>query len=139
MAEKAITPFDYVTALGAKKPTPSPTMEGYNSYIVNRALAYHAQSLIAANEMNSRHWLPNDLQFVFLQRAVPPGRRWAKWVTAKKDPDLDLLAEVYFTNSTKSQRILRLLTSQQLDILRSLFGGLEDNDNKRKKRTRKSS
>lgn len=125
--DRKLGPFDYVKALGdAKKPWPSPTMEGYNAFVVNRALAYHAASILAANKMNLRHNLAPEMQFSYLRANIKPGRRWAKWVTQDKDTKVSLIAEIYNTNHQRARQIMKLLTAEQLSTLLSIYGGPED-------------
>lgn len=132
--ERKLSPFDYVKAIGdPKKPWLSPTMEGYNPYMVNRALSYHAASLLAANKMNTRHGLSAEMQYAFLLGAVKPGRRWAKWVSPVKDERVATVAEVYQTNYQRARQILSLLTEEQFLKIADLNGGLEDGGTKPKK------
>lgn len=139
MEDRKLTPFDYVKAIGdPKKPWPSPSMEGYNGYMVNRALAYHGASIIQANAMNQRHALPADMQFAYLSGSIKPGRRWAKWVSQTKDDKVALIAEIYDTNYVRARQILSLLNEKQIETILQMNGGLENADGAKKKTGRPS-
>ena len=61
----------------------------YPAFIVNKCLSYHYDTLIAANEMNGYHFLPNNMQYHFLLNIVRKKKRFAKWMKAEKLKDLD--------------------------------------------------
>ena len=69
MSEKKKSPvFEYVNAVTLTKDTTGltdPSFEkNYIPFIVNRALSYFQDSVLAANLMNERAWLDKRLQFL---------------------------------------------------------------------------
>lgn len=62
-------PFDYVNAvLQSKKKliVDDQTEKAYNSFMTNRALSYHMDCLMFANEMNQKHFIDKKMQFDYL-------------------------------------------------------------------------
>ena len=70
----------------------------YPAFIVNKCLSYHYDTLIAANEMNGYHFLPNNMQYHFLLNIVRKKKRFAKWMKAEKLKDLDLAMDIKIAN-----------------------------------------
>ena len=65
----AITPFDFINAIHYTKDNlivDDWSEKQYNPYIVNKGLSYGQDTIIPANEMNSRPHLDKILQFSFL-------------------------------------------------------------------------
>src|SRR3989304_4973463 len=56
----------------------------YNPFMVNRALSFNPETVIQANEMNSRPHLGKKLQFSFLINTIRPKKRFDAWVKAEK-------------------------------------------------------
>ena len=67
----------------------------YNPYIVNKALSYGADTVIACNEMNSRPHIEKRPQFDFLKAVVRPKKRFNKWLKPVKEEDLEVVKEWY--------------------------------------------
>ena len=73
--KKAISPFDFVNAIHHTKAdmiVDDWSEKQYNPFIVNKALSYGADTVIAANEMNSRPHIEKRPQFDFLKAVVRP-------------------------------------------------------------------
>jgi hypothetical protein len=67
----------------------------YNPYITNRAFSFYSDTILHANEMNSKHLLFKDAQFRYYLGALRPRYRSSEWFKAKKDSDLDNIQQVY--------------------------------------------
>ena len=65
----------------------------YPAIIVNKCLSYHNDTLIAANEMNGYHFLPNNMQYHFLLNIVRKEKRITKWYKAEQLKAFDYLKE----------------------------------------------
>lgn len=96
----------------------------YPAFIVNKCLSYHYDTLIAANEMNGYHFLPNNMQFHFLLNIVRKKKRFAKWMKAEKLKDLDYVKEYYGYSNEKAKTALSILTKNDIEhIKKSLNKG----------------
>jgi hypothetical protein len=68
-----MNPFDFVSAVSYTKEDIMPDSiaeKAYNPYLTNKSLSYHQDSVLFANEMNSRYHLDHRLQFQFLINTV---------------------------------------------------------------------
>ena len=126
-----ISPFDFVNAIHYTKEqliVDDYTEKQYNAFLVNKALSFGADTVIAANEMNSRPHLNKRLQFDFLINTIRPRKRFNKWLKADKIEDIDVVKQYYNYNTDKAQQALRILTPNHLNIIKERLstGGLNN-------------
>jgi len=112
-----ISPFDFVNAIHYTKKhliVDEWSEKQYNGFLVNKALSFGPDTVVAANEMNSRPHLEKRLQFDFLINIVRPRKRFNKWLKAEKVEDLEVVKQYYNYNTDKALQALRILTPEQL-------------------------
>jgi hypothetical protein len=124
-----IGPFDFVNAIHYSKEAlivDDWSEKQYNPFIVNKSLSFGADTVIAANEMNSRPHLEKRLQFDFLINIVRPRKRFNKWLKAEKVEDVDVIKQYYKYNTEKALQALALLTPEQILTIKEKLntGGL---------------
>jgi hypothetical protein len=124
-----ISPFDFVNAIHYSKDAlivDEWSEKQYNPYLVNKSLSFGADTVIAANEMNSRPHLEKRLQFDFLINIVRPRKRFNKWLKAEKVEDIDVVKQYYKYNTEKAFQALALLTPEQILTIKEKLntGGL---------------
>ena len=90
----------------------------YPAFIVNKCLSYHYDTLIAANEMNGYHFLPNNMQFQFLLNIVRKKKRFAKWFKAEKLQNLEYVKEYYGYSNEKAKTALSILNKSQIETIK---------------------
>ena len=80
---KKISPFDFANSINYTKEdliVDERTEKEYNPFIVNRAMGFGKDTIIAGNEMNARPHLDNKLQYDFLKSVVRKAKRYNKWL-----------------------------------------------------------
>ena len=93
-------------------------IKSYPSYVVNRCLSGHVDSILYANEMNKAAHLPNRLQYDFLLNTLRKRKRFTPWLKKEQIEDLDLVKKHYGYSNEKAKIALSLLTKPQLDFIR---------------------
>lgn len=133
MSEKlpSISPFDFINAINENKQdliVDEWSERQYNPYIINKGLSYGADTVIQANEMNSRTHLDKKLQFDFLRHIIKRRKRYNKWLKAEKIDAIEVLKQYYGYSSAKAQECVTLLSHHQIDTLKQKLkkGGLND-------------
>jgi len=124
-----LSPFDFINAINFSKDNlivDESTEKQYVPYIVNKGLSYGSDTVIFANEMNSRPHLEKELQFRFLINSIRPRKRFNKWIKSDKIEALDIVKSYYGYSTEKARQVLSILSDQQLDIIRKRIdkGGL---------------
>jgi len=124
-----ISPFDFVNAIHYTKENlvvDDWSEKQYNPFVVNKSLSFGADTVIPANEMNSRPHLENRLQFDFLINTIRPRKRFNKWLKAEKIEDLEVVKQYYNYNTEKALQALRILSPEQINTIKERLntGGL---------------
>lgn len=125
-----MNPFDYVNdILQGKKNliVDEYTEKTYEPFLVNRALSYHFDCIMFANEMNQRPFVDKKLQNDYLINTVRSRKRpFNKWVKAEKSEDIECIKTLYGVSTPKAQEALSLLTEEQIQQLKekTAEGGL---------------
>lgn len=122
-----ITPFDFINNICQSKDdliVDSDSEKQYNPYLINRGLSFGADTIIYANEMNSRPHIEKKLQYDFLRTAMPKKKRYNKWIKADNDENIELVSEYYGYSMERAKEALSLLTEDNLEYIRQkLFKG----------------
>jgi len=117
----AISPFDFINAIHHSKENlivDDWSEKQYNPWIINKGLSYGPDTVIPANEMNSRPHLDKILQFHFLINIIRPKKRFNKWIKAEKIDDLEVIKEYYGYSTEKAKQVLPLLDDKIIDNMK---------------------
>jgi hypothetical protein len=87
----------------------------YVPFVVNRALSYHMDCVLYANELNMHPSIDKDMQyFYYLNSIRPMKRKFQPWQKASADKDLDYVKQYYGYNNQRAKEALRILNDEQL-------------------------
>ena len=90
----------------------------YPAYVINRCLSSFMDTILFANEMNKYPNIPKKMQYDFLINSVKPRKRFSPWTRKDSIDCLELVKEYYGYNDDKALQALRILTKDQLDIIK---------------------
>ena len=100
------------------EPNPDSPEKEYNSFLINRGLSYFQDTIIYANEMNCKSYLPSRMQYDFLRNVIRPRRRFSKWFKGlDKSDDIKVIMKHYGYSATKARESLPLFNRDSLDRL----------------------
>jgi len=99
--------------------------KSYSSFMVNRALSFHRDTVLFANEMNRFPNLDNKLKYDFLLNIVRASKRpYSKWYKKAKSIDLDTIKEYYGYSDSKAVEALKILSEDQIAaMMKQLYKG----------------
>ena len=99
--------------------------KSYSPFMVNRALSFHRDTVLWANEMNKHPNLDKKLQADFLLNIVRAQKRpYSKWHKKASNSDLSLIKEYYGYSDAKAEEALKILSDQQIaEIKKQLYKG----------------
>lgn len=112
-----MSPFDYLNSINDSKVnliTDVASEKQYNAFIVNRSLSYFPDTILLANEMNSKHHLGQKLQFDFLINTVRKKKRFSKWIKPHESEDLMIVKEYYGYSNEKARVVLTMMSKDQI-------------------------
>ena len=106
----------------------------YSAFVINKALSFHYDCVMQANEMNRYPSLPGTLQYHFLLNSIRgykrPFRPWQKRETIE---DLETVKEYFGYSNEKAKEVLVLLNADQIEEIKKKIhkGGTNDSRPKR--------
>jgi hypothetical protein len=93
--------------------------KSYSPFMVNRALSYHKDTVLWAQEMNRYPNLDKKLQADFLLNTVRASKRpYSKWYKKAKSSDLDTVKEYYGYSDSKAVEALKVLSEDQIAAMK---------------------
>lgn len=123
--------FDFVNDIGHGKEYlyTEQTKYKYDSFLINRAMSQHADSIMYANEMNKHPELDKLLQHDFYFHILSRKKRYGKWAKADKEDEsvLNLIIKHYKVNRIHAKQYLELMTKDHIKALKIKYevGGLK--------------
>ena len=115
-----MTPFTYLNAINDTKENimvNDDAEKQYVPFIINRTLSYFTDTVLFANEMNTRHHTDKALQFHFYLNTIRKRKRFSKWVKPDIDRDLDVVKQYYGYSNEKARQVLPLLSPEQIEVM----------------------
>ena len=116
---KKISPFDFANSIYNKDNliVDERTEKEYNPFIVNRAMGFGSDTVIAANEMNARPHLDNKMQYDFLMDVVRKGKRYNKWLKNEEE-NIEAIQKFFGYSFIKAKQTLNMLNDTQIDLIK---------------------
>ena len=111
-----MSPFDYVNLiLQKKKEDEELDYKEYAPFIVNRALSYHIDCVLYANEMNLRPTIDKEMQYQYLLNTIRPmKRKYQPWQKSEIDKDMECVKQYFGYSNEKAKEALRILNDEQI-------------------------
>lgn len=126
----SLSPFDFINSIHHTKEdimVDDWAEKQYITYVVNKGLSFGSDTVVQANEMNSRPHLDKKLQYQFLINTIRPKKRFNKWVKASKYEAMELVKTYYGYSTEKARQALSILSQAQIDIIRTKLNKGGDN------------
>ena len=92
--------------------------KNYPSYVINKCMSHHLDTVMFANEMNMNTGLDSRLQYDFFINIVRSRKRFSPWGKKKKIDDLELVKRYYGYSYEKAKQALEILTPQQINFIK---------------------
>tara|TARA_B100000965_G_scaffold194318_1_gene162257 strand:- start:583 stop:987 length:405 start_codon:yes stop_codon:yes gene_type:complete len=92
--------------------------KNYPCFVINKCMSHHIDTVMYANEMNQYPNLDNKLQYDFLINTVRSRKRFSPWGKKEKVKDIELVKEFYGYSTEKAMQALRILTNNQLVVIK---------------------
>lgn len=124
---KKLSLFDFIGNInqGLRGPVfpPEDVESGYVPFMVNRGFSYFNETVLLANEMNTRAGsTTKSMQYNFLKSTIRPAKRFSKWLKRADDSvDVETIKTAYGYSTTQAQNVLKLLSPEQLKVIRDIY------------------
>jgi hypothetical protein len=112
---KKISPFDFINSICYTKQDlmDSENENQYSAFIINRGLGFGSDTIIPANEMNSRPNLDPRMQYDFHRHVIRKAKRYNKWLKAEEE-NLGVVQEYFGYSFNKAKEALSLLSEEDI-------------------------
>jgi hypothetical protein len=99
----------------------------YPSYIINKCLSGHLDSIMFSNEMNKYPQLDKDMQYLFFINTLRKKKRFSPWIRKEKINDLECVKKYYGYSNEKASQALKILKKDQIKWIKSRLdtGGIK--------------
>lgn len=105
----------------------------YSAFLVNRALSYHVDCILYANQMNMNSKLDNKLQYhYFLHTIRSMKRKFQPWQKPISVEDLESVKEYFGYSNEKAKKALNILSHENLQFIKTKLdkGGIKTKNTK---------
>jgi hypothetical protein len=90
-------------------------LKDYTPFVVNRALSYHIDCVLYANEMNLHPELEKDLQYSYLLNTIRPmKRKFQPWQKSEVEKNIESVKTYFGYSNQKAKEALRILNDEQI-------------------------
>jgi hypothetical protein len=87
----------------------------YAPFVVNRALSYHLDCVLYAQEMNKCPSLDKDMQYQYLLNSIRPmKRKFQPWQKSKAEENIECVKTYFGYSNQKAKEALRILSDEQI-------------------------
>lgn len=126
-------PFDYLNAINYTKENivhgtnnDELAEDGYVPFVINKGLSYFPDTILYANEMNTRSHIDKALQFDYLINSIRKKKRFSKWHKGVKSEDLQAIQEYYNLSYGKAEQALKSLTKDEIECIKNKLQSCEE-------------
>jgi len=120
-----MTPFDFVNDASFDKKNLMRDSENdalaeksYNAYLANLAFSQHLDSILHANRMNERHYIPARAAYEYYINSLRRRRRFAPWAKKTQNEQLEVVCRAFNCRAEIGKQYLQLLSEQQIHALK---------------------
>ena len=115
-----LTVFDFLKDLSEKKADilDESNETVYSPWTVNRFLSMDATTVMYANEMNNRHFLPKRLQYDYYLNSIKKNRRFFKYIKENEQENLDVVREYFGYSKNKAKEVLPVLSDEDIAYMK---------------------
>jgi len=106
----------------------------YKPFMVNRALSFHMDCVLYANELNLNSGLDSDMQYQYLLNTIRPmKRKFQPWQKAEVLKDIECVKQYFGYSNEKAKEALRILNDEQIAEIKAKTnkGGVNNDRNTR--------
>jgi len=114
---------EYLTSINQTKKSvivDEESEKAYPPFIVNKCLSAFHDTVLFANEMNMYPHLGKKMQYDFFINSINPRKRFSPWAKKTQVEYLDAIKEYYGYNDDKALQALRILSKDQLELIKKL-------------------
>ena len=95
-------------------------LKDYKPFLVNRALSYHLDCVLYANQINLHSGIDKDMQYHYLLNTIRPmKRKFSPWQKSQVNKDIESVKLYFGYSNEKAKEALRILNDEQIADIRA--------------------
>lgn len=124
-----VDPIEYLKSINYTKEDlmTEETEKSYVPYLINHFLSGTLDTVLYANEMNTRQFMDVRMQYDYLRLSVRKNKRFSKWLKKEKPEKIEALKTFFNYSTRRAEEISSLISDDDLEaIIKSQNrGGIE--------------
>lgn len=93
--------------------------KAYVPFVVNKALSFHVDCILYANEMNCLPSTDKKMHYDYMYHSIKRRKRpFVPWDKKTKVENLEVIMQYYGCSSSEAEYYLTLLTNDQIDFMK---------------------
>lgn len=122
--------FDFINSITYTKKNlfhEQPEEKEYLPFIINRHLSLFPDTIMHANSMNMKSFLPKKAQYSYFFHSIRKRKRFTKWNKKTQNKTVQFIMELYSCSYIKAEQYLSLLSKEQIIEINRIFSTKEGN------------
>lgn len=127
-------PFDFLNSINITKKNlireEGRGASEYAPYLMNKGLSQFADTVMHANEMNTRWHMDKQMQYEFLIHSIRPRKRMSKWAKKEDAEIVQTIADMFGCSIRKAEEIRAVIGSKKTDEIleksKTMYGGIRN-------------
>jgi len=127
-------PFDFLNSINASKQNlirdEGRGASEYAPYLMNKGLSQFADTIMHANEMNTRWHMDKQMQYEYLLHSVRPRKRMSKWAKKEDVEVVQTISELFGCSIKKAEEVRSALGKTKIEEIlkysKTMYGGIRN-------------
>ena len=127
-------PFDFLNSINISKQNlirdEGRGASEYAPYLMNKGLSQFADTIMHANEMNTRWHMDKQMQYEFLLHSVRPRKRMSKWAKKEDVEVVQTISELFGCSIKKAEEVRSALGKTKIEEIlkysKTMYGGIRN-------------
>lgn len=127
-------PFDFLNSINISKQNlirdEGRGASEYAPYLMNKGLSQFADTIMHANEVNTRWHMDKQMQYEFLLHSIRPRKRMSKWAKKEDAEVVQTISELFGCSTKKAEEVRSVLGSKVVDEIlkysKVMHGGIRN-------------
>ena len=127
-------PFDFLNSINISKQNlirdEGRGASEYAPYLMNKGLSQFADTIMHANEVNTRWHMDKQMQYEYLLHSVRPRKRMSKWAKKEDVEVVQTISELFGCSIKKAEEVRSALGKTKIEEIlkysKTMYGGIRN-------------
>lgn len=112
-----INPIEFLKSINYTKEDlmSDETEKSYVPYLINHFLSGTVDTVLYANEMNTRQFMDVRMQYDYLRLSIRKNKRFSKWLKKEKPEKIEALKTFFNYSTRRAEEISQLISDDDIE------------------------